>query len=42
MVRKIRDKMYQETKKMPPEKLMEHIRAQAGRYQSKNGSQKHR
>jgi len=35
MTRKIRDKMYQATKGMAPQKLVAHIRQQAGQFKGK-------
>ena len=41
MTRKLRDKMYQETKGMSPEKLVVHIRRQAEQFKGKNLTGKH-
>ena len=41
MTRKIRDKMYQETKAMPPEKLVAYIRRQAEQFKGKTLTRKH-
>jgi len=40
MTRKIRDRIYQETKGMSPEKLAAHIRKQAGQFQGKTTTKK--